>query len=304
MLFFVFNQFIYKIIVPLGVIYEPIQNIEIMSLPTVFNFLKSKFFWINVGVAILSVIVLTIIVLFSLKFFTKHGEQVAVPDVTGLYVEEADVLLRKQDLSYQVVDSVYVRDKLQGEILEQIPRAESNVKTGRTIYLTINSKSDKMIILPQIQNVSYRQARATLEAIGFVVSNIEYKPSEFPDLVMGIRVGQTPVRAGDRLRAGASVVLIVGSQTQGETAVAPDLIGFTQSAAEQLILQNNFVVGSVDFDVPPTNEADKANYFIYRQSPEPTTSYELGRRINIWLTKDADKMSEKSSKETTEEDFF
>ena len=288
----------------MGVIYEPIQYIEIMSLPTVFNFLKSKFFWINVGVAILSVIVLTIIVLFSLKFFTKHGEQVAVPDVTGLYVEEADVLLKKQDLSYQVVDSVYVRDKLQGEILEQIPRAESNVKTGRTIYLTINSKSDKMIILPQIQNVSYRQARATLEAIGFVVSNIEYKPSEFPDLVMGIRVGQTPVRAGDRLRAGASVVLIVGSQTQGETAVAPDLIGFTQSAAEQLILQNNFVVGSVDFDVPPTNEADKANYFIYRQSPEPTTSYELGRRINIWLTKDADKMSEKSSKETTEEDFF
>ena len=288
----------------MGVIYEPIQYIEIMSLPTVFNFLKSKFFWINVGVAILSVIVLTIIVLFSLKFFTKHGEQVAVPDVTGLYVEEADVLLRKQDLSYQVVDSVYVRDKLQGEILEQIPRAESNVKTGRIVYLTINSKSDKMIILPQVQNVSYRQARATLEAIGFVVSNIEYKPSEFPDLVMGIRVGQTPVRAGDRLRAGASVVLIVGSQTQGETAVAPDLIGFTQSVAEQLILQNNFVVGSVDFDVPPTNEADKANYFIYRQSPEPTTSYELGRRINIWLTKDADKMSEKSSKETTEEDFF
>ena len=288
----------------MGVIYEPIQYIEIMSLPTVFNFLKSKFFWINVGVAILSVIVLTIIVLFSLKFFTKHGEQVAVPDVTGLYVEEADVLLKKQDLSYQVVDSVYVRDKLQGEILEQIPRAESNVKTGRIVYLTINSKSDKMIILPQVQNVSYRQARATLEAIGFVVSNIEYKPSEFPHLVMGIRVGQTPVRAGDRLRAGASVVLIVGSQTQGETAVAPDLIGFTQSAAEQLILQNNFVVGSVDFDVPPTNEADKANYFIYRQSPEPTTSYELGRRINIWLTKDADKMSEKSSKETTEEDFF
>ncbi len=288
----------------MGVIYEPIQYIEIMSLPTVFNFLKSKIFWINVGVAILSVIVLTIIVLFSLKFFTKHGEQVAVPDVTGLYVEEADVLLKKQDLSYQVVDSVYVRDKLQGEILEQIPRAESNVKTGRIVYLTINSKSDKMIILPQVQNVSYRQARATLEAIGFVVSNIEYKPSEFPDLVMGIRVGQTPVRAGDRLRAGASVVLIVGSQTQGETAVAPDLIGFTQSAAEQLILQNNFVVGSVDFDVPPTNEADKANYFVYRQSPEPTTSYELGRRINIWLTKDADKMSEKSSKETTEEDFF
>lgn len=75
---------------------EPIQNIEIMSLPTVFNFLKSKFFWINVGVAILSVIVLTIIVLFSLKFFTKHGEQVAVPDVTGLTVKRLTFCLKSK----------------------------------------------------------------------------------------------------------------------------------------------------------------------------------------------------------------
>ena len=275
-----------------------------MSLQTVFNFLKSKFFWIHVGVAIIMAIVVIVVVLFSLKFVTKHGEEVAVPDVTGLYVEEADVLFKRQNLSYEVIDSVYVRDKLQGEILEQIPCAASSVKTGRTIYLTINSKSDKMIVLPQVQNVSFRQARATLEAVGFVVGSIEYKPSEFPDLVLGIRVGQTQVHAGDRLHAGANVVLIVGSKTLGETAVTPDLIGFTQSAAEQLILQNNFILGSVDFDVPPTSEADKANYFVYRQSPEPTTSYELGRRINIWLTKDSDKMLEKSSKENTEEDFF
>jgi len=275
-----------------------------MNLQTFFNFLKSKFFWINISIAILVIIVLATITLFSLKFFTKHGEQVAVPNVTGLYVEEADVLFRKQGLSYEVIDSIYARDRLQGEILEQIPRADSYVKTGRTVYLTINSKSDKMIVLPQVQNVSYRQAKATLEAVGFVVSDIEYKPSEFPDLVMGVRVGETAVRAGDRLRDGSNVVLIVGSKTEGETAVVPDIIGFTLSTAEQLILQNNFVVGAVDFDVQPTNDADKATYFIYRQSPEPTTSYEVGRRINIWLTKDSKKMLEKQSKENIEEDFF
>ncbi len=287
-----------------SLVYEPIQYVDIMNLQTFFNFLKSKFFWINISIAILVIIVLATITLFSLKFFTKHGEQVAVPNVTGLYVEEADVLFRKQGLSYEVIDSIYARDRLQGEILEQIPRADSYVKTGRTVYLTINSKSDKMIVLPQVQNVSYRQAKATLEAVGFVVSDIEYKPSEFPDLVMGVRVGETAVRAGDRLRDGSNVVLIVGSKTEGETAVVPDIIGFTLSTAEQLILQNNFVVGAVDFDVQPTNDADKATYFIYRQSPEPTTSYEVGRRINIWLTKDSKKMLEKQSKENIEEDFF
>lgn len=275
-----------------------------MSLQTMFSFLKSKFFWINLGLAILLGVVVVVVVLFSLKFVTKHGEGVTVPNVTGFYVEEAEILFKQQELTYEVIDSVYVRNKLQGEILEQTPRAESTVKTGRKIYLTINSKSDKMIVLPQVQNVSFRQARATLEAIGFVVGDIEYKPSEFPDLVMGIRVGQTPVSAGDRLHDGASVVLIVGSKTFGETAVTPDLLSVTQSTAEQLILQNDFVVGSVDFDVPPMNESDKANYFVYRQFPEPTTSYEVGRRINIWLTKTPNKVYEKSPKQNTDEEFF
>lgn len=275
-----------------------------MSLQTVFNFIKSKFFWINFGLAILLGVVIVVIVLFSLKYVTKHGEEVAVPNVIGLYVEEAEILLKQQELSYEVIDSVYVRNKLQGEILEQTPSADSKVKTGRKIYVTINSKSDKMIILPQVQNVSFRQARATLEAIGFVVGDIEYKPSEFADLVMGIRVGQTLVSAGDRLRDGSTVVLIVGSKSFGEMAVTPDLLSFTQSTAEQLILQNNFVVGSVDFDIPPTSEGDKSNYFVYRQSPDPKTSYELGRRINIWLTKNPHKVIEKSSTETPDEDFF
>ena len=69
---------------------------------------------------------MVVVVLFSLKFVTKHGEGVTVPNVTGLYVEEAEILFKQQELTYEVIDSVYVRNKLQGEIFVENKEFEYN----------------------------------------------------------------------------------------------------------------------------------------------------------------------------------
>src|SRR5574344_270028 len=99
-----------------------------MNLKAVWNFIKSKFFWINIGSALLIFLVICTITLLSLKVFTLHGESVKVPNLCGLYTEEADATLKQCGLSYEVVDSVYMRDKLPGEIVDQVPVANSDVK--------------------------------------------------------------------------------------------------------------------------------------------------------------------------------
>lgn len=274
-----------------------------MSLKTVFNFVKSKFLWVNVGIALASGVLIAGIILFSLRFSTNHGEEVSVPQLTGLYVEEAEALLNKAGLLYEVIDSVYVRNKLQGEIVEQVPEAESKVKEGRKIYLIINSMSDKLIVVPDVQNVSYRQARATLEACGFVISHTESRPSEFPNLVLDVRSGAISVKAGDRLPDGTRIVLVIGEKSDGEKAIVPDLAGLTLSVSEQSIAQNNFVLGMANYDESSTSESDKANFFVYRQSPEAGTNYPIGKRIDLWLTKNSDKLLNKSG-DPTDEKFF
>ena len=68
-----------------------------MSLKTAINFIKSKFFWKNILIALCIFLFLFILSLFMLRFITHHGEEVVVPDLRGLYVEEAEVLLQTQN---------------------------------------------------------------------------------------------------------------------------------------------------------------------------------------------------------------
>ncbi len=273
---------------------------------TIWNFLKSKFFWINVGAALLLAVIIICAVFFSLKKFTLHGENIVVPDLHGLYVEEAEVILKSQGLSYEVIDSVYMRDRLPGEIVEQVPDSNSNVKLGRKIYLTINSKSPLMVVLPDLRNFPARQAKATLEALGFRIEKIDYRPSEFPDLILDITENGVITRPGDKLRDGASLVLIVGERAIGEPAFTPDLKGMNIYLAEESIVAQRFIVGAVEYDETPIDDEDKLKFFVYRQTPEAGNSYETGRRIDLWLTKDEQKMSQSNdnSNNALEEDFF
>ena len=275
-----------------------------MSLKTVWNFLKSKFFWINVAAAVAVAFVLVMVDLFSLKKFTLHGDEIEVPDLCGLYAEEADIALKQRGLSYEVVDSVYMRDKSAGEIVDQVPAAGSKVKLGRKIYLTINSKSEKQVAIPDLTNFPMRQAKATLEALGFRVEKIEYRPSEYPGIVMDVVAGGRSLVPGERLRDGSSLVLVVGEQTIGATAYVPDVKGMTADEAEASIIYNKFVLGAVEYDETPADEADKRTFFVYRQSPQAGNAYAMGHRIDIWLSKDMDKTAQKSATSGLDEDFF
>ena len=89
----------------------------------------------NVLIAIGIIVALSWIALIGIDFYTHHGESEVIPDLRGSYVEEAEVILAKKGLHPQVIDSVYVRGKKLGTIIDQIPPANSNVKRNRPVYL-------------------------------------------------------------------------------------------------------------------------------------------------------------------------
>lgn len=246
------------------------------------------------------------ITLICLDFYTHHGESELVPDLRGSYVEEAEVMLSNQGLYPQVIDSVYVRDKKLGTIIEQIPAAGSSVKRNRAIYLIINSRQVRQVPLPDVNDVSFRQADAMLKAVGLNVSSVEYTPSEYKDLVTDIKYRGRSILPGTRIPEGSSVVLVVGSGLgEGQSSV-PALKGLNLEAARQEALSSAFVIGAIDYDKTPAgNEAD---YFIYRQRPAAGKSLAPGSRIDIWLTTDKSRLNEvfEEDKEPTETDeqFF
>ena len=153
---------------------------------TILNFLKSKFLWINVLVAIILTFAICYVVFWRLDVYTHHGEAVEVPDLSGLYVEEAELLLKDCGLEYEVIDSVYVRSKKGGEITEQSPTVGVKVKKNRKIYLVVNSKQRKMVVVPNLVGESRRKVQSNLKTLGFNVDSVQYEMYEFNDEVLAL----------------------------------------------------------------------------------------------------------------------
>lgn len=253
-------------------------------------------------------VALSWITLISIDYYTHHGESQQIPDLRGLYVEEAEALLAKKGLYPQVIDSVYVRNKKLGTIIYQTPAANASVKANRPVYIIINSRNVHQVAIPEIADVSYRQADAMLQSVGLSVSNVEYAPSEYKDLVIDIKFHDRSISPGSRVPEGSSLVLVVGSGLgQSADAKIPALKGLTLEEATQEIQTAGYVLGSVEFDVPPSG--NEANYIIYRQRPAVATSLPTGTRIDVYLSTDKNRINEtfeedKKQEQQPEEQFF
>jgi len=260
----------------------------------------------NVLIAIAIVVALSWAALISIDYYTHHGESEVIPDLRGMYVEEAEVLLAKKGLYPQIVDSVYVRGKKLGTIIYQTPAANSNIKTNRPVYIIINSRNVHQVGLPEINDVSLRQAVAMLQSIGLNVSNTEYAPSEYKDLVIEVKYNGRTILPGTRVPEGSSLVLVVGNGLGQVDAAIPAVKGMTLDEATEVLQSGSFTLGAVEYDVPPSG--NESEYIIYRQRPASGNPSVAGTRIDVYLTTNKARLNEKfeedKKQEEGEEQFF
>ena len=179
------------------------------------NSLFNKIFQLPVYIhllAISTVACITVyIVLKSIDAYTNHNQAVHVPDIRGLQIEDAVPFLEKNLLSYSIVDSVYSKDVPPGAIFELMPEANSKVKKNRTIYITVNAKTEETAIIPDIEDMSYsfRQAHAILKTKGFMDVEMKYVTGEFLDLALGVEYGGQMVNKGARVPISAKLILVI-----------------------------------------------------------------------------------------------
>lgn len=243
--------------------------------------------------------IIAFITLFCIDRYTHHGEAEKVPALEGKYVEEAEIILAAQDLKCQVIDSTYVRKQPQGIILEQTPEPGSFLKKGRPVYVIINKKIKQSTPLPNILDLSYRQAEAMLNIANIKINEVIYEPSEFRDLVLDVKINGESVAIGTPLQEDAAVDLVIGQGIGNETVYVPLLTRKNLTDIRNELLEIGLVVGSINYDVAPTSEEDV--YYVYQQDPEAGQHVPSGSRIDIWLSKDKNKTSDNNQEE---EDFF
>jgi eukaryotic-like serine/threonine-protein kinase len=182
--------------------------------------------WANVLMAIGLTIVIVILVFIWLNFYTHHNQSVTVPNVKGMTIEQAAEIFDREGLRYDIIDSVSSRDVKPGAIVEVVPSAGSKVKNGRIIFVTINSLTSMLATIPEVADLSARQAMAQLQARGFTNVEIQYINGDYKDLSVDIQLDGNTLAKGEHAPINAHLILRVsnGIPESDVDSISPDSI--------------------------------------------------------------------------------
>jgi beta-lactam-binding protein with PASTA domain len=234
--------------------------------------LKRSFLF-NVFLVICLVAGLLFLFFNSLDWLTNHGKQTTVPKLVGKNMKEAVKTLERQGFKVQI-DSTFVSYKNPLEVLFQEPEQGATVKIGRTIFLTINRKTPPSIKMPNLVNMSFRNAMLEMQSYRLVMGDTIYRPDVAAGSILEQWYKGKPIAAGTLVPLGSKISLVVGEGLYGEVDV-PNLIGMSWNEAQNLIksleLTSNVMWEGVI--------EDSATAVVFMQQPEALNELDFINKI-------------------------
>lgn len=160
---------------------------------------------------------------FAINIYTRKGQSVNVPKVTGMNVKNAIEKLAENDLDYAIVDSVYDENFPVNFVTDQKPLSLSKVKSGRKIYLTVNSLDVPEVEMPEIAGkMSFEQAQKTLESKGLILGEVTKQPdpsitSEIDKPVFEQFYKGSKILPGTKIKRKSKIDLLIGVMINNNT---------------------------------------------------------------------------------------
>jgi len=249
------------------------------------SLLTNKKFYLNIGVALVLFFLIILAALLSLKSWTRHGESIPLPDFTGAPLEDLVQFTKDNHLNYKIIDSVYNDYLDPGTIVLQDPYPNSGVKRGRNIYVSIVSSLPESVVMPNVVNLSVRQAVSLIYGNDLTISSINFVSGFDKNAVQKQLIGDEVVEPGTKLKKFTAVTLVASKGEHSEQHKAPNIKGLTKKEAIQRIYQNSFNVGNIVGD-----DGKTAGLLVVSQTPVSDKSdYPLGHKISFRLTPEGKK---------------
>jgi len=177
-----------------------------------------------------------------MPYYTNYNKGITVPDVTKISLDEAEALLERHGLRHEVLDrranTVYPANY----IIDQSPSAKQIVKPNRKIYLTVNTAVTPQTVVPNVVNMSLRNAEIQLENHGLTVGTRSYESSRFRNTIL-----RQSIAAGDTVSRGTVINLAVSDGLGTRLVSVPDIQGVRLTEAEQALASVGLRVGEIRF---------------------------------------------------------
>jgi beta-lactam-binding protein with PASTA domain len=249
-----------------------------------FNFILSKTFLKHFAIAIVLAIAVSWLILKMLGVYTNHGEALNIPNLTGVNYTDVHQIEGAEQFEFLVIDSVFDDHFQKGDIVLQDPPPGSTVKRGRKVYVTIVATQPEMVFVPNLVDLSLRQALNELKASGLKLERLDYVKNFAKNAVLAQRFEGDTVQPGMEIQKGSAIELVLGKGLTSEKIKVPFLIGKTESEAIRILNNSSFNVGFLKY----FDERDKAHSRVYNQQPESRDDYtaNYGAYVDLWFRSD------------------
>lgn len=244
-----------------------------------FNFLTKRAFYINLFIIIALAIIIIEAVFYSLKDYTRHGEEIVVPDFVG---KDCDSVLEQYSdvFNFVLLDSVYSKSYPEGSFYQQDPLPNSNVKKGRNLYYVKVSEAPEKVVMPNLRNLSLRQAMVLLKSNGLKVSELEFVDHFAKNAVVEQRYDGEVIEPGTEIVKGSAVKLLVGYGRGDKKTHLPNLLTAPKENVKNLIHEASLNMGKENYMDYDENE----RYRVYKMEPayDIQTLVTLGSTVDVW----------------------
>lgn len=244
-----------------------------------FNFLTKRAFYINLLIIIALVVIIIEAIFFSLKGYTRHGDEIIVPDFVGHNCDS--VLEQYSDVFHFVLlDSIYAKNLPEGSFFQQDPLPNSNVKKGRNLYYIKVSEAPEKVVMPNLRNLSLRQAMVLLKSNGLKVSELEFVEHFAKNAVVEQHFKGEIIEPGTEIIKGSAVKLLVGYGRDDKRTHLPNLLTVKKENVKNLLHEASLNIGNenfMDFD-------EDEKYRVYKMEPayDIQTLVTLGSTVDVW----------------------
>lgn len=244
-----------------------------------FRFLKDKWFYISLAIMLLLTVGVLWVTFKRLDKFTRHGQEFLVPDMVGMNYDTA--IAHYQDiLTFVLLDSVYVKDFPEGAVYQQNPAAGSKVKQGRNIYILRTTIAPEVVTMPNLRNLSLRQAMVSLNAVGLKVDKLEFVDYFARNAVVEQKLKGEIIEPKTDVVKGSAITLVVGLGRGDKNTNLPDLVGVNVVEAKSRINNASLNIGTEVF----VDTDDDEFLFVSKMDPDYVTDkmVPLGSLVNVW----------------------
>ena len=205
--------------------------------------------------------------------YTRQNQNRIMVDVKNRNLDDALKILKSENYRYEVSDTLYTNKFELGTIVDQYPKPNTRVKSGRTVRLKI-AQPEKSVAIPNLIGQSRRSAELELNQMGLLIDTVytEYNP-EYPN---GTIAWQYP-KAGDRRKKGMGIQITVSKGMPPNFFQVPNLIGLSINQAKDLIFKSRLKVGKISYH----QDQDLVPYTVLDQSIKNGTVLDVTATINL-----------------------